>query len=228
MCPGIPGAGKTIITSIVIDELWEKYGAENGVAIAFLYCDYKMQNQQTLEDLLSSVLAQLTAGVAVLPPQANTILQRRSRPTESEILEMLQIVAKEYSKIFILVDALDECGDTVRGKMLKHLFSLQSQSFTSIFATSRHLPDIEKHFNGAPSLVIRAAEDDIRQYLESQLSQMSSRVFQKSALQAEIVTQISDTVDGMFVSSAIKPVGGGDTKYEQVPAGEASLGISSG
>ncbi|CAG7985724.1 unnamed protein product [Penicillium nalgiovense] len=39
-CPGIPGAGKTILASIVIDELYDRFGSGGEVAIAYLYCNF--------------------------------------------------------------------------------------------------------------------------------------------------------------------------------------------
>jgi hypothetical protein len=39
-CPGIPGAGKTIITSIVIDDLFAKFQNDVSVGIAYIFCNY--------------------------------------------------------------------------------------------------------------------------------------------------------------------------------------------
>ncbi|KAL2014011.1 hypothetical protein VTN00DRAFT_1536 [Thermoascus crustaceus] len=58
-CPGIPGAGKTILTSIVVDYLWKTFQDDATVGIAYLYCNFRQRHEQTLEDLLASVLKQL-------------------------------------------------------------------------------------------------------------------------------------------------------------------------
>jgi hypothetical protein len=39
-CPGIPGAGKTITTSIVVDYLLKSYRNDQTTGIAFLYCNF--------------------------------------------------------------------------------------------------------------------------------------------------------------------------------------------
>lgn len=57
-CPGIPGAGKTILTSIVIEHLHQKF-ENTDVAICYIYCDFRRQNDQGLADLLASLLKQL-------------------------------------------------------------------------------------------------------------------------------------------------------------------------
>jgi hypothetical protein len=58
-CPGIPGAGKTILTSIVVEELSTRFQDDKSIALAYIYCNFKRQNEQALEDLLASILKQL-------------------------------------------------------------------------------------------------------------------------------------------------------------------------
>ena len=55
-CPGIPGAGKTILTSIIIDDLLTKFQNDASVGIAYVYCSYQPQQEQKPEDLLLSLL----------------------------------------------------------------------------------------------------------------------------------------------------------------------------
>ena len=39
--PGIPGSGKTMMVSIVVDHLFEKFRNDRGIGIAFLYCNFQ-------------------------------------------------------------------------------------------------------------------------------------------------------------------------------------------
>jgi hypothetical protein len=39
-CPGIPGAGKTVITSIVVEYLSTKFENDAGVGIGYIYCNF--------------------------------------------------------------------------------------------------------------------------------------------------------------------------------------------
>jgi hypothetical protein len=58
-CPGIPGGGKTIMAAIVIDDLHQCLRHKQDVAIVYIYCNYRRQEEQTLHDLLLDVLKQL-------------------------------------------------------------------------------------------------------------------------------------------------------------------------
>ena len=58
-CPGIPGAGKTFLTSIVIHDLGERFDGDPEVVVTYLYFNYKRHAEQTIENLVASLLKQL-------------------------------------------------------------------------------------------------------------------------------------------------------------------------
>ncbi len=208
-CPGMPGAGKTILTSIVIDHLHAKLGHDPNIGIAYLYCNFRRQHEQKMGDLLASLLKQLTQGRSSLPDSVKNLHDRhksnRTRPSLEEIVGRLQDVAAMYSRVFIVVDALDECqaSDGCRTKFLRELFHLQTKhKSTQIFATSRPIPEIMDLFKAGVSLEIRASIDDIARYIEGHISDLPSIVQQSQQLRVEITTEISKAVDGMYVLSS--------------------------
>jgi Cdc6-like AAA superfamily ATPase len=108
-CPGIPGAGKTIATSIVVGHLQRTFQHDVRVGVAYLYCNFR--RQENLTDLLLSLLKQL------IPPSIpETVVSlygrhqaKRTRPSFGEISEALHSIVASYSRAFIIIDALDEC-----------------------------------------------------------------------------------------------------------------------
>lgn len=58
-CPGIPGAGKTILTATVVENLDMTFENDGSIEIAYLYCNFRRHHEQNLEDLLASLLKQL-------------------------------------------------------------------------------------------------------------------------------------------------------------------------
>ncbi|UPL02804.1 hypothetical protein LCI18_013738 [Fusarium solani-melongenae] len=204
-CPGIPGAGKTILTSIVVDFLDSRFDSDSDIGIAYIYCNFRRQHEQKIGDLLASVLKQLTQCRSSLPDSVKNLYDRhktkRTRPSLNEILGLLQSVAAIYSRVFIIVDALDECSasDGCRTRFLSELFNLQARHRINIFATSRFIPEIMDRFETSISMEIRATPDDVARYLQGHIGQLPSFVQRDRQLQEEIMTGISEAVDGMFL-----------------------------
>ena len=202
-CPGIPGAGKTILTSIVIDDILTRVGNNEAVGIAYLYCNFRRHDEQKAIDLIASLLKQLSYGLPQLPGEVKTIYEkhraREKRPSVEELLSTLNDVTVRYSQIFVLVDALDECQPPDRKKLLSYLFHLSSKEQLNLFTTSRSLLEIEQKFIGHSCLSreIRASSQDVGRYLESHISDLPSFVARNASLQDEIRDAIIQAVDGM-------------------------------
>ena len=200
-CPGIPGAGKTVITAITVDSLWTSFGAEEDIGVAFLYCNYKRQQEQKFQDLMASLLKQLVQERHSLPDEVNSLYRRhvdkRTRPSPDEIAEVLESVIQGYSKVYLFIDALDECVVTERDRLLKEVFKLQINAHVNLFATSRFIDDITTQFNGRMSCEIRATEKDVRSYLNNRILELPTFVSRRPDLQVEIVDEIVNAVDGM-------------------------------
>ena len=45
-CPGIPGAGKTIITAVVVNDLATRFADDLDIGIAYIYCDFRRRDEQ--------------------------------------------------------------------------------------------------------------------------------------------------------------------------------------
>ena len=128
-CPGIPGAGKTIQTSIVVDDFISRFHNDPNTGIAYIYCNFHQQEEQKADDLLATMLRQLAESQPSLPECVrdlyNECKKKRRRPLSDEILEVLHSVAAIYTRAFIVIDALDECQvDSSREKLLLELFKL--------------------------------------------------------------------------------------------------------
>ena len=119
-----------------------------------------------------------------------------NRPTLDEITGALKSEIQTYSKVFLIVDALDECreDDGTREKLLKVLRSLYGN--VNLMVTSRDLPPIARNFDGTKQLCIRAKDDDIRTYVEGRIA-LAPRHLKR--LQETIVSRIIENARGMLV-----------------------------
>jgi hypothetical protein len=205
-CPGIPGAGKTILTSIVVEHLHSLLQKSDGTAIAYLYCNFNQQDEQKAEDILAALLKQLARDWPSLPASVQALhdshKDMRTRPSFDELSKTLQSVTALYSKVFIIIDALDECQASggCRSKILSDIFRLQEKYKVNFFVTSRFIPDIMDKFSQSIHLEIRASKEDIERYLEGHIGQLSAADEWSGQLQDEIKSGISDAVDGMYVT----------------------------
>ncbi|KAH8653954.1 hypothetical protein BGZ60DRAFT_386686, partial [Tricladium varicosporioides] len=202
-CPGIPGAGKTILTSIVVEELSSRFSTDPDVGIAYLYCNFRQKHEQKAQDLLTSLLKQLSQERSTLPGDVKSLydkhIKKRTRPSLDEISRTLQSIVGTYTRVIIIVDALDECqvSDGCRKMFLSEISSLQNKTRANLFATSRFIPDISEKFNSSIKLEIRAHDDDVRQYLDGRILQSAQKLLE--TYREEIKTQITKVVDGMFL-----------------------------
>ncbi|PMD16666.1 hypothetical protein NA56DRAFT_632935 [Hyaloscypha hepaticicola] len=202
-CPGIPGAGKTILTSIIVEHLTTRFRNNKSVGIAYLYCNFRRQHEQKPEDLITSLLKQLLQKLSSVPGSVKVLYNQHKdkQPSLDEKLKTLESVIATFSRVYIIIDALDECqlSGGCRPRFLSSILSLQARTGARLFITSRPIPDIKETFKNCLSLEILASDEDIQTYLSGHMSQLPKFVSNKPKLQEEIVTEIVKAVKGMFL-----------------------------
>lgn len=195
-CPGIPGAGKTMMSSIVVEHLSTKFENDTDVGIAYIYCSYQPQQHQGPVDLLRSLLKQLAQRQPKMPSDIEN-LHRKSNgtpPSFDEVVKLLHPVIQLYARVFVIIDALDEYHDSNSEglkKLLSTVFSLQDKAQLNLFATSRFVSEIISKFNNPIQKEIRAHSDDLLRYVEGRIPQL-------------IRSQISDHPDIDYLSEDVK------------------------
>ncbi|KAJ7440444.1 ankyrin repeat-containing domain protein [Mycena latifolia] len=156
-CRGIPGAGKTVLASVVVNHLQAQFPT-NDTAVACIYLNHKEREVQTPENLLASVWKQLVVDRS-LPQAAHDLYkhhcQRGTRPSLTEVSNLLEAAMGQYSKLYIIVDALDEYPDEQRQILLEQLSILRGPT-TSLMMTSRPHVILDDCFSGVQCLEIQA------------------------------------------------------------------------
>ncbi|KAF3291558.1 hypothetical protein TWF970_000772 [Orbilia oligospora] len=200
-CPGIPGAGKTILSSIVVEHLIDRYSYNPAIGVAYIYFNYKVNAHIKVDELLSNLLKQLTRTQDSLSNYVKDLYDRCKgiQPSRAEIVKALGAVVASYSRVFIVVDALDEyerCSE-----FLGQLFEIHKNYASNIFATSRPIPEIrgifERHEISLIELEIRASEADIVKYLEGQILHSGGNIVRKN--KTVVIDKISELAQGMFL-----------------------------
>ncbi|KAK1469213.1 hypothetical protein CMEL01_00980 [Colletotrichum melonis] len=200
-CPGLPGAGKTIIASVVVEYLHKRFSTDPTIGVAYVFCNFRRQHEQTIRDILASLLKQLCHALPTIPGEVQHLykIQTRinTRPSKMELVNLIQTVGSLFSKTFILIDALDE-HQAPEG-LLETISGIQKLSKMSLYATSRFIPSITRRFRDDQRLEIRASDGDVADYLNGNMGQLPTFVKRNTDLQTQIRSKIVTSVDGMFL-----------------------------
>ncbi|KAH3995573.1 hypothetical protein HBI56_146120 [Parastagonospora nodorum] len=204
-CPGMPGAGKTMLAAVTVDHLVTSVRTST-TGVAWLYCSYKSRIEQNVEALLKAILQQLvlanTPGVVQLAKQLQQHHNTRgSRPTKDELLETLQTSSAQLTRFYIVIDALDECAveNGTRRQLSACLAQMRNSTDVRLMVTSRHIPDIVQEFRDALKIEIRARDEDIKPFIQGQLDRLPRCVQHDPELQRMIQEKVAGAIDGMFL-----------------------------
>ncbi|KAJ6565252.1 hypothetical protein DFH09DRAFT_1034993 [Mycena vulgaris] len=201
-CRGIPGAGKTVLVSMVVDHFSAVFKNNKDIGIACIYLNHKEVENQTPSRLLAGLWRQLVLDRKISSIAENLYMQHQEKgtaPSLEEVGSVLRSSIMELSKVFIIIDAMDEYPEFQRHILLQQLAAMGSN--VSLMITSR--PNISPESSSLPNLEtldIQAVPEDIQTYINAQIKlspRLSKHIQKKPALQDEIHAKITDTVDGM-------------------------------
>ncbi|KAJ7318937.1 hypothetical protein DFH08DRAFT_1086305 [Mycena albidolilacea] len=202
-CRGIPGAGKTVLVSKVVDYLGANC-KNNNIGVACIYLNHKEADEQTPSKLLAGLWRQLVLDKDIGTPakklyQAHS--EKHTSPSLDEVVHVLRSSFGEFSKVYIIVDAIDEYPEAHRRILLQRLAAM-GPTFNLMITSRPHLTPDASLLN-LRALEIRANDDDVRKYIDAQI-QTSSRLLEHvqslPKLRRDIHSKInSRTVDGMFL-----------------------------
>lgn len=185
-----------IYRSVIVNYLQRFFNTSDNVAVAFIYCNYKTQH--TLSELIAAILKQIAQDHLTASNEASLLKYKRhkSYPMLEDLLTVLKIEMKTYSSVFIVIDALDECQDNTRGKLLGSLRALPGN--VKLLVTSRRLPSIAVDFQGDGHLPISANDNDMRTYIMDRIGSVK-KMEKQPVLREEIVSRVLQKADGMYV-----------------------------
>lgn len=138
------------MTSIVINHLDTEFKTDADTGITYLYFNFREQYQRS--NIFASPLKQLAWRRSAIPENMQRLYKnhrgRGTRPSLDEILRELQSIFACYQRVFIIIDALDECriSDGGRTKFLTEILSFQASAGANLFVTSRIDLQISKLF----------------------------------------------------------------------------------
>jgi NACHT domain len=196
----IPGAGKTVLCSTIIDHLLRNQRADDFVL--FFYFDFQDDNKQDLASLLRSLIAQICVRSDHVPENVQTAFEAGSVLDTRSLEEMFTTLATECGHVKVVIDAIDESSD--RPKVLAFLEKVAKGPADCVqwLATSRRERDIEVVLADCKPLLVTLGKEmmdaDIRLHIEASLLRDRKLSSRPAWVKQRITETLLEKANGMF------------------------------
>ncbi|KAF5622406.1 heterokaryon incompatibility protein het-E-1 [Fusarium sp. NRRL 25303] len=104
---GLPGAGKTVLASYVIEELEKLCEPANGSVCSYYYCHYS-HNQDETVPFMSWVIAHICRQINWIPTELKRLHDHGCEPTIVDLGVVLEVILQRLDSLYIVIDAVDE------------------------------------------------------------------------------------------------------------------------
>ncbi|KAK4500778.1 hypothetical protein PRZ48_008969 [Zasmidium cellare] len=203
---GKPGCCKTILSSIVIEDL-KRLPSHQSCRVAYFYFTFQDQAKQSWQGLVRSLTAQLSTDRRLLPRLRAA--QRKDDKRLETTLSVLNELLDQQQKTYIVIDALDECPEDhdARLELLNGILKLlQGHSNVRLLATSRNETTIREAMSRLQANIISLSNAninaDILLFLDRKLESDFDFDPDKKAFllanKAEIEKAFKEKANGMF------------------------------
>lgn len=185
----------------------------NNSIVLYFFCKHRNSRKQTLEDCLQVFTKQLIDTSSACFNDAKEYYYERLQKTQGqqgkpaaisrdEKISLTKQFCFRFDKVFMVVDALDECTDRAGFASGLQRF-LGENSNVKILLTSRHEMDLERLITPVASHRLALKEymkSDIKKYLQAEIEtrlQQGTLKLRQKGLVSDIVAKIEEKADGM-------------------------------
>jgi NACHT domain len=177
---GIPGCGKTILSSTVIENVQQHCANDPGKVVAYFYFDFNDPQKRKSELMIKSLVTQLSQKCIQMPWALDSLLSScgngQSQPSAEALLSILRGICGEFPATYIILDALDECIDRDELMVAIKILAEWRLERLHILVTSRKERDIEDELERVVEkssiipLQSSIVDQDIQRYVHHRLS----------------------------------------------------------
>jgi Cdc6-like AAA superfamily ATPase len=202
---GIPGAGKTVLMSYLIEQIKQHCDqSQKGKSAYAYYYSYFGHNQDEAVPFLRWLINQLCRQADLVSGNVYKMYKHGGEPSLVELLNALEDILDEFEITYVVADAIDESNP--REDLLKVFRDLVTDSRfkkLQLLASSREYIDIERvmeEFSVSVSMANPFVEEDIRLHVRSTLQSNSKfRRWPQEPLD-EVEDAVSTGARGMYVA----------------------------
>ncbi|KAL8781668.1 MAG: hypothetical protein Q9213_005885 [Squamulea squamosa] len=202
---GIPGAGKTILASTVIEETLRT--STRNHAVAFFFCDYKDPKTHKPASILGSLIQQIAKQDEQSFEKVQHFCDRHNPQYRDEfdydaqeLGDLLCDMTSTFDCASIIVDGLDECGEYT-ANVTELLVSLnpgcQETNIKTLFL-SRNEVEIRECLEDYTQVAIAAKSRDLRLYVAAEIDSRKKKLrIKDQSLKNYIMEKLVEGAEGM-------------------------------
>ena len=198
---GVPGAGKTILSSFVISTCFEVLGKEPSRPILYFFFKNTDSDKNSVLSATRSLLFQLySSSPTILSADIMSLRDDSGKEkalSEQRLWDLFVKHAKNLANLTIILDALDECVDV--DLLLRCLIRLIQCCRAKVFVVSRREENIALALEDYPRIVVEHGDidADIRSYVTTEIGKIPR--FQGKSVQRRMISALTSRHGGMFL-----------------------------
>ena len=204
---GIPGAGKTTLSTLVVEEVLARKRCTT-VGTGYFYIRHDDSASHKPQNVIGSLIAQLArqnssalAKVMEFYKEHVEQMYPATVPEENHLTDLLIELSQYFTSTYIMIDGLDECGpafDRDRERLINIIAQLHVDAERSIrtLIFSRDEQDIRKLFEHAQFQIvsIAATSADLRLFANAWSGKLNVR---SDELKVQFVDTLVEEAKGM-------------------------------
>ncbi|KAH0544336.1 hypothetical protein FGG08_001477 [Glutinoglossum americanum] len=193
-----------------LEHITTHHSFNDKVGVAFAYCKYNSPDpQHQPSQIVSAFIKQLCWKKEKIPQSLLDFYHKYDgdarTPAFDKYKENFLHLAESYDRIFLVIDALDECQQDPREKVIDFICELANDfPCARVFVTSRMENDIAEAFMKTPTIQIEARNvaEDINAFVSDRVGQLVKTKklrLRDHALQERIIQTLVSRAEGMFL-----------------------------
>lgn len=187
---------------------------ESDVMVGWFYCDGNYEKQNDVRNILGSLIKQfigVSPSESVLEPVRKLYkAHERDNEREQDSASAIKRICQEFesillqvcahSKVYIFIDALDECEEARRQRLLGIVVNLGKARNINLFLSSRNESDITRALSGFPVIDVDEHQlnaGDIYHHIDWAFGQYDDLKAIQQGVKQEIIRKLKEKSDGM-------------------------------
>lgn len=206
---GIPGSGKSVLCSGIVEDVSRDCESDAGKAIAYYYFSFSSLDDQAPEQMIKSLISQFSEKCVKVPASLESVLSSdptgQRHPPLHKLLEILREILEGFPASYIVLDALDESRD--RERLLDIITKIARWEVENLhmIVLSRDEPEIRHAIENIANetdiigLQSKVVDEDIRHYVRYRLAhdKKLKRWQNQRDVQEEIEKNVMEKAGGM-------------------------------